>query len=103
MPDGAVKLSHWWAVFLQEENKGIKSAFTLKRDHLEPTHYQKMKVRLGMQVSRQQRGVNVHINLDRMIYKKNHSTSSSLEGDLQMPWSTIKTWVYLHCKMLPLQ
>jgi len=51
VPEGAVKLSHWWVVFNEEERKGIKVAFTLKRDHLDPTLYQKMKVRLGMQVN----------------------------------------------------
>ncbi|KAK3919203.1 LOW QUALITY PROTEIN: Transposable element P transposase [Frankliniella fusca] len=52
LPEGKIKLDHWRAVYDNELNKGIKSQFTLTKDHLELTGYQKMKVRLAMQAKR---------------------------------------------------
>ncbi|KAK3909961.1 Transposable element P transposase [Frankliniella fusca] len=49
LPEGIVTLSHWKARLTLEETKGIKGVFSLKRDHIEPTNYQKMKVRLALQ------------------------------------------------------
>ncbi|KAK3916667.1 DNA transposase [Frankliniella fusca] len=43
LPEGMVKLEHWKIVLGLEEKKGIKGVFTLSKDHLEPTNYQKMK------------------------------------------------------------
>ncbi|KAE8748887.1 hypothetical protein FOCC_FOCC004481 [Frankliniella occidentalis] len=43
LPEGKIKLDHWRAILDNETGKGIKADFTLTRDHLEPTNYQKMK------------------------------------------------------------
>lgn len=52
LPEGQVKLSHWKAVVDADKNKGIKRAFTINEDHLDPTNYQKMNVPMAMRVSR---------------------------------------------------
>ncbi|KAK3931213.1 DNA transposase [Frankliniella fusca] len=48
-PDGLVNIHHWKVVHENEAKKGIKGNFTLSEDHLHPTNFQKMNVRLGMQ------------------------------------------------------
>ncbi|KAK3923899.1 Fusion glycoprotein F0 [Frankliniella fusca] len=49
LPECLVKLSHYEAVVRLEEKQGIRSAFTLTKDHLNPTTYQRMNVRMAMQ------------------------------------------------------
>ncbi|KAK3913536.1 Transposable element P transposase [Frankliniella fusca] len=49
LPEGTIKLSHYEAVVKLEEGRGIRAAFTLTRDHLNPTTYQRMNVRMAMQ------------------------------------------------------
>ncbi|KAK3922088.1 Homeobox-leucine zipper protein HAT4 [Frankliniella fusca] len=52
LPEGTIKLDHWRAVLDNESGKGIKAELTLSKDHLQPTNFQKMKVRLAMQAKR---------------------------------------------------
>ncbi|KAK3910739.1 LOW QUALITY PROTEIN: Transposable element P transposase [Frankliniella fusca] len=49
LPEGLVKLSHYEAVVRLEEKQGIRSAFTLTKDHLNLTTYQRMNVRMAME------------------------------------------------------
>ncbi|KAK3926592.1 Transposable element P transposase [Frankliniella fusca] len=49
LPEGTINLKHWKTLLKLEEEKGIKAAFSLSKDHVDPTNYQKMKVRLAMQ------------------------------------------------------
>ncbi|KAK3911399.1 Transposable element P transposase, partial [Frankliniella fusca] len=49
LPEGTIKLSHYEAVVMLEEGSGIRGAFTLTRDHLNRSTYQRMNVRMAMQ------------------------------------------------------
>ena len=50
VPEGVVNLKYWEATLDIEEKRGIKRCFTLTRDHLDPSNYQKMNVRMAMRV-----------------------------------------------------
>jgi hypothetical protein len=45
-----VKLNHYEAVVALEEGQGLRSAFTLTKEHLKPMNYQNMNVCMAMQV-----------------------------------------------------
>ncbi|KAK3910722.1 DNA transposase, partial [Frankliniella fusca] len=51
LPDGVIKLSHWETVIKHNEKLGIKQCWTLKSDHLKPSNYQKMNVKMAFEVS----------------------------------------------------
>ena len=50
VPEGLVKLKYWEALTDEDSKRGVKRAFTLTKDHLDPSNYQKMSVPMAMKV-----------------------------------------------------
>ncbi|KAK3915282.1 Transposable element P transposase [Frankliniella fusca] len=72
LPDGVIKLSHWETVIKHNEKLGIKQCWTLKSDHLKPSNYQKMNVKMAFEFF----GSNV---LSSMKYLKERNIYPELE------------------------
>ncbi|KAK3931425.1 Transposable element P transposase [Frankliniella fusca] len=49
LPDGIVKVSHWETVIRHNEKLPIKQCWSLHWDHLKPSNYQKMNVKMAFE------------------------------------------------------